>query len=120
MFLYEVMRYFVRRDVLGKVARPFSLALVVVLLVVGFVHLDRLYTSVTFLLTAAFLGWRVAAHRLARSVLRGLCREPDPFLLVNGVLTGWLLPSPSCGTTTRRTSASGSTPCRWTTACTCC
>ena len=94
-FLYEVMRYFVRRDVLGKVARPFSLALVVVLLVVGFVHLDRLYTSVTFLLTAAFLGWHVWRRTawLGRFYV-GYAVSLIPFLLVNGVLTGWLLPEP--------------------------
>ena len=95
VFLYEVMRYFVRRDVLGKVARPFSLALVVVLLVVGLLHLDRMYTAVTFLLTAAFLGWHVWRRTawLGRFYV-GYAVSLIPFLLVNGVLTGWLLPEP--------------------------
>ncbi|MBL7963605.1 MAG: lycopene cyclase domain-containing protein [Flavobacteriales bacterium] len=95
LFLYEVMRYFVKRDVLGGVARPFSMGLIAVLLTVGLIHLDRLYTSVTFLLTAAFLLWHVWKRTpwLGRFYV-GYAVSLIPFFLVNGILTGWLLPEP--------------------------
>lgn len=96
MFLYEVMRHFVKRDILGRVARPFSIALMVVLTVIGALNLGKLYTSITFLGTAAFLGWLVFVHKpawLGRFYV-GYAISLIPFILVNGILTGWLLEEP--------------------------
>lgn len=95
LFLYEVMRYFVRRDVLGSVARPLSMGLVALFMVVGLFHWDHLYTSVTFFLAAAYLGWHVVKRTpwLGRFYV-GYAVSLIPFLLVNGILTGWLLPEP--------------------------
>lgn len=96
VFLYEVMRHFVKRDVLGRLARPLSIALMVVLLVVGIWHFDRIYTAVTFLCTAAMLALHVFVLKspyLGRFYL-GYAISLIPFFLVNGILTGWLLPEP--------------------------
>lgn len=96
VFLYEVMRHFVQRDVLGAVARPISIGLLLLLLVVGVWHVDHTYTAVTFLCTAALLAVHVFVLKstyLGRFYL-GYAVSLLPFLLVNGILTGWLLPEP--------------------------
>lgn len=96
MFLYEVMHHFVKRDVLRDVARPLSIALIAVLFVVGLLHIDRLYTSITFLCTALFLAYHVFVAKspwLGRFYM-GYAVSLIPFFLVNGILTGWLLPEP--------------------------
>jgi len=95
LFIYEVMNYFVKKDVLGKVARPFTIGLLVVLTVLGLLHLDKWYTSVNFLLTAAWLAliiWRNPPW-LGRFYL-GYAVSLIPFVLVNGLLTGSLLEEP--------------------------
>ncbi|MCW5899363.1 MAG: lycopene cyclase domain-containing protein [Flavobacteriales bacterium] len=96
LFLYEVMRHFVKRDILGRAARPLSIALIVVLTAIGLLNLGRLYTSITFLGTAVFLAWIVFLHRpawLGRFYV-GYGISLIPFFLVNGVLTGSVLPEP--------------------------
>ncbi|MEZ4757223.1 MAG: lycopene cyclase domain-containing protein [Flavobacteriales bacterium] len=96
VFIYEALRYYVRRDVLGKVARPLSIALIAVLLVVGVLHIDRLYTAITFLCTAGILALHVFVLKspyLGRFYL-GYAVSLIPFFLVNGILTGWLLDEP--------------------------
>jgi len=95
-FLYEVMRYSVRKDVLGKAARPISAVLIVTLIVVGLSNLDKWYTLVTFFSTAAFLALHVfvlKSEYLGRFYI-GYAVSLVPFLLINGILTGWLLPEP--------------------------
>ena len=96
VFIYEALRYYVRRDVLGRVARPLSIVLMGVLLVVGLLHIDRLYTAITFLCTAAMLALHVFVLKspyLGRFYL-GYAVSLIPFFLVNGILTGWLLDEP--------------------------
>lgn len=95
MFIYEVMNYFVKKDVLGKVARPVSIALMLFLVVMGLLNLDLWYTSANFLLTGAWLGiivWKNPTW-LGRFYL-GYVVSIIPFLLVNGLLTGSLLDEP--------------------------
>ncbi len=96
VFLYEVMRYYVRRDLLGPLARPFSIILMIALVVIGTLNLDKLYTSITFLSTAVYLAFVVFVLRpnwLGRFYI-GYAVSLIPFLLVNGLLTGWLLEEP--------------------------
>jgi len=95
MFIYEVMNYFVKRDVLGKVARPFTIVLAVFLAVMGSLHLDKWYTSVTFLTTAAclvFIIWK-RPEWLGRFYV-GYLVSLIPFLIMNGMLTGTFLAEP--------------------------
>lgn len=96
VFLYEVMRHFIRRDVLGVVARPLSMLLSASLFTVGLLYIDHLYTSITFLCTAVLLGvhlFILKSTYLGRFYV-GYAVSLIPFFLVNGVLTGWLLPEP--------------------------
>lgn len=95
MFLYEVMRHFVQRDVLGPIARPMSIVLIVVLLSVGLLLWGYIYTNVTFFCTALFLTYHVVVRTpwLGRFYV-GYAVSLIPFFLVNGILTGWLLPEP--------------------------
>ena len=96
VFIYEALRYYVRRDVLGRIARPLSIALMLVLVVVGVLHIDRIYTAITFLCTAALLALHVFVLKspwLGRFYL-GYAVSLIPFFLMNGILTGWLLPEP--------------------------
>ena len=96
LFLYEVMRHFVIKDVLGQVARPLSFMIIVLLIVVGVLNWDRLYTTITFISTALLLAYHLSiakAEWLGRFYV-GYAISLVPFLLVNGILTGWLLPEP--------------------------
>lgn len=96
MFLYEVMRYFVPRNVFGTIARPFSILLIIVLILVGVLFWGRIYTNITFFSTALFLAYHVFIAKspwLGRFYV-GYAVSLVPFFLVNGILTGWLLPEP--------------------------
>ncbi|MCB0794161.1 MAG: lycopene cyclase domain-containing protein, partial [Flavobacteriales bacterium] len=55
VFIHEVLRYFVPRDVLGAAGRPIALLLALLFLSVGLVTHDRAYTATTLLGTALFL-----------------------------------------------------------------
>ena len=94
VFIYEVLNYFVPKDIFGSVARPIGLGLAVVLLVIGLLTTDQLYTSVTFILTSALLFFVVLIVKpkwLGRFFLAYLVVQ-IPFTLVNGVLTGSWIP----------------------------
>ena len=96
VFLYEVMNYFVKRDVLGPYAHRMALGLAVVLLIVAFIPPFRWYTGLTFVLTAAFL--LVHALWLKRPWLGrffvSYAVALVPFFLVNGALTGSFTDAP--------------------------
>ena len=89
VFIYEVLNYFVRKDFLKPVASYFFGVIAAVLLVTGLFHLDKWYTSTSFLLTAVGLilvvvlnpGWK--GRFLAMYLVSWI-----PFLLMNGALTG--------------------------------
>jgi lycopene cyclase domain-containing protein len=94
MFNYEVMNYFVKRDLLGRYARPFSLVLAVILIFIGFSDLSRLYTSTVFIAAATLLLVHVFVIRatyLGRLYL-GYLVSLVPFVIVNGILTGSWIP----------------------------
>ncbi len=96
VYLYEVMRYAVRKDVLGRLARPLSIALIIALSVVAALFHDRVYTVITFLCTALLLAIHVFLLKspyLGRFFI-GYAISLVPFFIVNGILTGWLLPEP--------------------------
>lgn len=95
LFIYEVLNYFIKRDILGAYARPTFTFLSGLLLLVGLVYVENWYTSVTFLLTALwliFLVWK-NPNWLGRFLLSFLVALV-PFFIVNGVLTGTGLANP--------------------------
>lgn len=91
LFIYEALRYFYPRFTLGPIEKPLTWMLAVALLVVGFFHWDRMYTSTTFLLAGFFTLYHAAIASKApwRShFYLAYLVSWIPFLLVNGALTG--------------------------------
>jgi lycopene cyclase domain-containing protein len=89
VFIYEVLNYFVKKDILGSFAKPLTFILVTFLLIVAGANIDRLYTAVTFISLAAFLLLHLFIFRsdyLGRFYLAwAVCAVP--FFIVNGFLT---------------------------------
>lgn len=96
LFTHEVLRYFVKHDLLHPVARPIGLMMLVALLVAAAVFHNRLYTFCTAALTAVFIA--VHLFHLKRPYWSRLMLTYTvilvPFFIVNGLLTGMGLPEP--------------------------
>ena len=94
VFTYHSLHYLVRRDYLGKYADKFSLGLAIVLLIIGMLNTDRLYTTVTFLATGSFLlvhRFFIRGRYMGRFYLMYFVTL-IPFFIVNGILTGSFIP----------------------------
>jgi len=94
VFTYFALKYLVKNNPLMRYHKILTIILIVFLLIVGLFSLDKWYTSVTFLLTAAYLIFRLirgkdlSYHYLAFFIIL-------PFFFVsNGILTGSFLESP--------------------------
>lgn len=96
VFIYEVLIYFFPKDFLQPLAKPLVYVMVPVLLGFGFLHLDKLYTSVNFLFGAAVLliHFLVFGDRYLGRFLFAYAVHLMPFLLCNGILTGGLTEEP--------------------------
>jgi lycopene cyclase domain-containing protein len=94
VFTYYSLNYLFKKDYLGKYAKGISLVLATILIVVAIFNYSKLYTSVTFGLTAIFLLLHVYVFkskymgRFYFSYLFILL----PFFIVNGLLTGSFIP----------------------------
>ncbi len=89
IFIYQCFRYYIPKDYLQPAAPYISAVLAIALPIIALFHIGALYTSVTFLLAAAFLvlaqfvfkvkwmGWFYLAYFVSLV----------PFLIVNGILT---------------------------------
>ncbi|MEQ8324354.1 MAG: lycopene cyclase domain-containing protein [Vicingaceae bacterium] len=89
IFIYEVLEYFFKKDVLKSLARPAFLVMGIGLGIGSLIYSDRQYTFVTFALTAVALliAFILNPSWKGRFLLMYLvCWLP--FLLVNGALTG--------------------------------
>ncbi len=90
VFTYDTLKYLVKRDLLEKYSRGISFLLAAGLLVIGVFNFTKLYTSVTFILTALFILY----HELVlRSPYMGRFYLSYailllPFFVINGILTG--------------------------------
>lgn len=96
LFIYEASKYYIRKDYLGRVARPMVFVIALIILVAGFFHLDRQYTGFTFLACGGFLivhVFFIKAAWLGRFLI-GYALSLIPFLLVNGWLTGGFTAEP--------------------------
>lgn len=89
VFIYEVMNYFVKKDVLGKYATLITLVLSSILVFLSVIYAERFYTFITFSLLATFLlihHFVIQSNYLGRFYLTWLvCLVP--FFVVNGILT---------------------------------
>lgn len=89
VFIYDVLNAYIQKDLLQPAAKPIALLLVAVLPVVALFNLERLYTSITFVLLPLLLLVHMRAFgtkHLGRFFLAYLV-VLVPFSLVNGVLT---------------------------------
>jgi lycopene cyclase domain-containing protein len=94
VFLYDVYKAYVKKDLLARAAPKISAFLMGFLLFMGLANTDRLYTSVTFISLAVFIGLVQYVFRLGfmgRFYL-SYAVVLIPFLIVNGVLTGSYIP----------------------------
>ncbi len=89
VFIYEVMNYFVKKDVLKNYSKIITIFLIVLSLLLSITYHERLYTFITFLLLGIFLLIHLLFLRsnyLGRFYIAwAVCLIP--FAIVNGVLT---------------------------------
>lgn len=90
VFTYDAVNFLVKRDYFKDYAKFISWVLIAVLLIVGLLNLDRLYTSVTFIITAIFLLLHlyVLKSKYLGRFYFAYTLILIPFLIVNGILTG--------------------------------
>lgn len=95
-FIYEVMIYFVKKDILRPVSTYFVYIVVPFLFLMGIIHTDKLYTSVNFIFTGLILlvHFVIFKDRYLGRFLLGFLVTLLPFMLVNGILTGSFLDEP--------------------------
>jgi len=89
VFIYEVLRYFVKTDILANLHTKISWALVVVLGALLIANFGKLYTTVCFAFTITWLLLQLLFIRgsyMGRFYLTFLL-SLIPFMIVNGVLT---------------------------------
>ncbi|RYZ51821.1 MAG: lycopene cyclase domain-containing protein, partial [Sphingobacteriales bacterium] len=87
VFIYEVLNYYINRDVLKPVARPMLMVLMAFLIVVMYHYTDRIYTFVTSGITVfALLLVTIRNPPWLGRFLMAYLVCLIPFLLVNGAL----------------------------------
>jgi lycopene cyclase domain-containing protein len=93
LFIYFSANHLAKRDYLAPYSRAISISLIVMLCIVGVLHADRWYTSVTSFSLAIFLAvhvWVLKSPYMGRFYFSYLF-VLIPFFLVNSVLTGsWI------------------------------
>ena len=94
VFTYEALKYFVKKDLLIHQENSISVVLILGLFVVGILHLDKWYTSVTFISTSAvifMLKYVLKVEFLSRFYFT-YAVILVPFFFINGILTGTGIP----------------------------
>jgi lycopene cyclase domain-containing protein len=93
VFIYEVLIFFVKKDLFKPLSVWIMYLLIGVLLSLGIYYLDKLYTGINFLFTSIVLAVHLFIFRdkhFGRFFLAYLVSF-IPFFFVNGVLTGsWI------------------------------
>jgi len=96
LFTYFALNYLIEKDHLFPHQELISSVLIVLLLIFGLYHIDKLYTGATFLVTGIFLAFSLLKLRM-RFMGRfyfafGVILLP--FLAINGILTGSFIDEP--------------------------
>ena len=88
IFIYECLKYYIRRDLLKSVSRMISIMLIILSIVLLLAFYDRVYTLITFglLLLALSYAEFIQKANLGRFYLAYLV-SLIPFYIVNGILT---------------------------------
>jgi lycopene cyclase domain-containing protein len=87
IFSYHCFKILIKTDYLKLVQHQISYFLIGILLLVGLYNIPKLYTSVTFVLTAVFILLVRNKNWLSRYYFAYIILL-IPFLIVNGLLTG--------------------------------
>ncbi|KEO73489.1 lycopene cyclase domain-containing protein [Anditalea andensis] len=96
IFIYEVLNYFIEKDLLAKVSTPLTYILILAFLAIGLLHLDKWYTAVNFIIAAIMLAahFKIYKNRFLGRFYMAYLVHLIPFLLVNGILTGSFIEEP--------------------------
>ncbi|PZX54557.1 lycopene cyclase domain-containing protein [Algoriphagus ratkowskyi] len=96
VFIYEVLIYFFPKDIFQPAGKPFVFVMIPVLLVLAFINLDKMYTSVNFFVGAFALAihWLIFKNKYMGRFLFAYLVHLIPFILFNGILTGGLTSEP--------------------------
>lgn len=88
IFIYECLKYYLKRDLLKSVSRMISIMLIILSIVLLLTFYDRVYTLITFglLLLALSYAEFIQKANLGRFYLAYLV-SLIPFYIVNGILT---------------------------------
>lgn len=89
VFIYEVLNYFIKKDVLGKISKYLALLIALIILIIAILNTDKMYTSLTFIMTSILLFIHVFVIKskyLGRFFLAYFVTM-IPFGVVNGYLT---------------------------------
>ncbi len=93
VFTYDSLNYLIKKDLFGNFSRIISFVLVALLIIIALLNLGKLYTSVTFLLTAAFILFHeivLKSPYMGRFYFTYMFLL-IPFFIINGLLTGTLI-----------------------------
>lgn len=96
IFIYECLNAYFPGDPLEKWDKVITLSLVLICLALGVLHLDKAYTSTTFILAGGFLfyHWVYVSNTYRTRFYRAYLVILIPFLLVDGALTGGFTQEP--------------------------
>ena len=90
VFTYFALKYFIKKDIAFPYQNVVSFAAIITLFIAGIYHIEKFYTTVTFISLSfylAYLTFKIRARYLGHFYLTfGLIIIP--FLLTNGILTG--------------------------------
>jgi lycopene cyclase domain-containing protein len=96
VFIYEVLIYFFPKDIFKPLGKPVVFVLVPFLLILGFINLDKWYTSINFIVgaTVLLIHYLVFKDRYLGRFIFAYLVHLIPFILCNGILTGGLTEEP--------------------------
>jgi lycopene cyclase domain-containing protein len=94
VFVYFSLNYLVKKNLLQNQQRLITLFLAVSLVMVGFFFWDRLYTTITFILTSLFLFYNYFKKNDLSRIYFSYSVTLIFFFIVNGILTGSFIDEP--------------------------
>ncbi len=96
VFIYECLDYYFPTDIFQKADRIITLGFATICFLIGISFYDHLYTSTTFLSTAAFLVFHYFYYEntYRTKFYKAFLVALIPFLAVNGILTGGYTQNP--------------------------
>lgn len=96
VFTYFALNYLIKKDYLFLYQELITKAIILLLFMAGIYNIEKMYTSVTFILTGFFLAYQlfVLKPRYMGRFYFAFLFILLPFFVVNGILTGSFLDEP--------------------------